>query len=321
MDTFMDSSWYWYRYLNPDYADGPFDPTMKRWLPVDQYTGGIEHATMHLLYARFFTMAMRDMGMVEFDEPFLRLFNQGIILGEDSEKMSKSRGNVMDPDDLVHEYGADTVRLFLMFLGPWDQGGPWNSRGIAGPQRFLDRAFAVVIETAGNPAEARDDEATRNLRRLTHQTIGGVTADIEVFGFNTAIAKLMEFVNELMKAKDTPVASTAAWREATESLALMLAPFAPHIAEELWHRLGKPFSVHTQSWPAWDEELAADETIEVAVQVNGKVRDRITLPAGATDSDALAAARASARVQEHLAGKDVVKEIHVPGRLISFVVR
>ncbi len=321
LDTFMDSSWYWYRYLNPNYEDGPFDPAMKDWVPVDQYTGGIEHATMHLLYARFFTKAMRDLGMIDFDEPFLRLFNQGIILGEDSEKMSKSRGNVVDPDDLVFELGTDTIRLFLMFLGPWDQGGPWNSRGIAGPQRFLDRAYTVVTETAGNATEARDDDATRDLRRVTHATIGGVTADIEEFGFNTAIAKLMEFVNELMKAKGTPVAQTTAWREATESLTLMLAPFTPHLAEELWQRLGKPFSVHTQSWPTWDEELAAADTIEVAVQVNGKVRDRITLPADATESDALTAGRASTKAQEYLTGKQVVKEIYVPGRLISFVVK
>jgi len=321
MDCFVDSSWYWYRYLSPDYADGPFDQTMKKWLPVDQYTGGIEHAILHLLYARFFTKAMRDMGLIDFDEPFLRLFNQGIILGEDSEKMSKSRGNVIDPDDLVFEMGTDTIRLFLMFLGPWDQGGPWNSRGISGPQRFLERAYTVVGETADNAAEERDDEATRNLRRLTHATIGGVTKDIEAFGFNTAIAKLMEFVNELMKGKDTPIAQTTAWREATESVALMLAPFTPHLAEELWHRLGKPFSIHNQSWPAWDEELAAAETIEVAVQVNGKVRDRVSLPAEVSETDALTAARASAKVQEYLTDKQVVKEIYVPGRLISFVVR
>jgi leucyl-tRNA synthetase len=322
MDTFVDSSWYQYRYLTPHYTDGPFDPEItKRWLPVDQYTGGIEHATMHLLYARFFTKAMRDVGLVDHDEPFKRLFNQGIILGEDSEKMSKSRGNVIDPDELVFEMGTDVVRLFLMFLGPWDQGGPWNSRGISGPQRFLDRAFSLVSDTAGNASEAREDDDTRALRRVTHQTIRDVTRDYESFSFNTMVAHLMEFVNELMRLKDTEVAQTSTWREATETLTLLLAPGAPHIAEELWHRLGREYSVHTQPWPTWDEGLAAEDTIEIAVQVNGKVRDRVTLPAAASEADALAAAKASARVAEHVSGKTIVKEIYVPGRLINFVVR
>jgi leucyl-tRNA synthetase len=265
---------------------------------------------------------MRDLGLTDQDEPFKRLFNQGIILGEDSEKMSKSRGNVVDPDDLVFEYGADTVRLFLMFLGPWDQGGPWNSRGITGPQRFLDRAFAVVSETAGNAATPTDDGATRALRRVTHQTIRAVTRDYESFQFNTMVAHLMEFVNELMRLKDTPVAATSAWREAIETLPLLLAPAAPHIAEELWTAtLGLPFSVHQQSWPTWDEALAADETIEIVVQVNGKVRDRLQLAPDVAEADALLAARASQRVAEQLAGKTLVKEIYVPGRLVNFVVR
>jgi leucyl-tRNA synthetase len=323
MDTFMDSSWYWYRYLSPHDDARPFDPAMAaRWLPVDQYTGGIEHATMHLLYARFFTKAMRDIGLTDINEPFSRLFNQGIILGEDNEKMSKSRGNVVDPDDLVFEYGADAVRLFLMFLGPWDQGGPWNSRGISGPQRFLDRVYAVVTETANNQADAVDDDATRGLRRVTHQTIRAVTRDYETFQYNTMVAHLMEFVNELMRLKDSPVAHTSAWREALLTLPLLLAPAAPHIAEELWtNTLGRPFSVHQQSWPTWSEELAADETVEIVVQVNGKVRERVTLPANATETDALAAARALERIAEQLAGKTVMKEIYVAGRLINFVVR
>jgi leucyl-tRNA synthetase len=322
LDVFVDSAWYHYRYPSPHYDDGPFDPEItRRWLPVDQYTGGIEHATKHLLYARFFTKALRDLGLVEHDEPYLRLFSQGIILGEDSEKMSKSRGNVVDPDELIFELGTDTVRLYLMFLGPWDQGGPWNSRGIAGPQRFLDRAFAVVADTVDNDVEARDDDATRALRRTTHQTIRAITRDFESFSFNTMVAHLMEFVNELMRLKDSNVAHTVAWREATRTLALLLAPGAPHIAEELWHRLGGEYSVHTQPWPDWDEALAADETIEVAVQVNGKVRDRVTLPAAASEPDALSAAKARSRVAEHLSGKTIVKEIYVPGRLINFVVR
>jgi leucyl-tRNA synthetase len=322
MDTFVDSSWYQYRFLSPRYEDGPFDPDVARhWLPVDQYTGGIEHATMHLLYTRFFTKAMRDIGLVDFNEPFLRLMNQGIILGEDSEKMSKSRGNVIDPDDLVFEVGTDTVRLFLMFLGPWDQGGPWNSRGIAGPQRFLDRAYLVVADTVENGTEERDDDATRALRRKTHQTIRDVTRDYDTFSFNTMVAHLMEFVNELMRVKDTDVAHTRAWREATESLTLLLAPGAPHIAEELWERLGREYSVHNQQWPNWDEALAAEDTVEIAVQVNGRVRGRVTLPADVGEAEALATAKASERVAEYLSGSTIVKEIYVPGRLINFVVK
>ena len=322
MDTFVDSSWYWFRYLTPDKTDGPIDRDMvARWTPLDQYTGGIEHATMHLLYARAWTKAMRDMGMIDFGEPFLRLRNQGIILGEDSEKMSKSRGNVVDPDDLVAELGSDVVRLFLMFLGPWDQGGPWNSRGITGPARFLDRVFTIVGSTVGNATEAVEDDATRSLRRLTHQTIRAVTEDYERFSFNTMVARMMEFGNELMKLRETPVAHTAAWREALEALPLLLAPAAPHASEELWERLGHSTSVHLADWPSWDEALATDETVTIAVQVNGKVRDRIELAPDATQEVAMATARASEKVQEYLNAGTVQKEIYVPGRLISFVVR
>ena len=322
MDTFVDSSWYWFRYLTPDKTDGPIDRDMvARWTPLDQYTGGIEHATMHLLYARAWTKAMRDMGMIDFGEPFLRLRNQGIILGEDSEKMSKSRGNVVDPDDLVAELGSDVVRLFLMFLGPWDQGGPWNSRGITGPARFLDRVFTIVGSTVGNATEAVEDEHTRSLRRLTHQTIRAVTEDYERFSFNTMVARMMEFGNELMKLRETPVAHTAAWREALEALPLLLAPAAPHASEELWERLGHSTSVHLADWPSWDEALATDETVTIAVQVNGKVRDRIELAPDATQEVAMATARASEKVQEYLNAGTVQKEIYVPGRLISFVVR
>ncbi|HEX2282661.1 MAG TPA: leucine--tRNA ligase, partial [Thermomicrobiales bacterium] len=322
MDTFVDSSWYHYRYLSPHEDAAPFDRDMtERWTPVDQYTGGREHATMHLLYARFFTKALRDIGLVSHSEPYRRLVNQGFVLGEDSEKMSKSRGNVVDPDDLVAQMGADTVRMFLMFMRPWDQTGPWDSQGITGVHRFLERAFTVVTETAGNSFDGPDTPDVRNLQRTTHQTIRAVTEDAETFGWNTMVARLMEFVNELMKLKDTPTANTTAWREATETLALLLAPSAPHIAEELWHRLGNEFSVHNQRWPEWSAELAAEDTIEIAVQVNGKVRGRVSLPAEADEATALSAAREDGNVASHLDGKSIVKEIYVPGRLINFVVR
>ncbi len=322
MDTFVDSSWYQFRYLSPHDDQMPFDMDLtERWQPVDYYTGGREHAVMHLLYTRFFTRALRDMGMVNFSEPLLRLKNQGFILGEDSQKMSKSRGNVIDPDDLVEEMGADAVRLFLMFMRPWDQGGPWDPQGISGVRRFLDRVFTIVVETLDNPAEHIENDTTRQLRRITHQTIQSVTEDLDTYSFNTMVARLMEFVNELMKLKETPTASTAAWREAIETLPLLLAPSAPHIAEELWHRLGNDFSVHLQSWPAWDPEIAAEETMQIVVQVNGKVRGHIDIPADADEGAALSAARANDNAASHLEGQTIVKEIYVPGRLVNFVVR
>ncbi len=321
MDTFVDSSWYQYRYLSPHYDRGPFDPEkVAYWAPVDQYTGGIEHAILHLMYARFFTKALRDLGLLHFDEPFVRLFNQGIILGEDNEKMSKSRGNVVDPDDLVAQLGADVVRLYLMFIAPWDQGGPWSSRGIAGVDRFARRVWSTVVETAGGPWDAPEGEDAQRLRRLTHQTIRAVTEDIGTLQFNTMVARLMEFVNELVRLKETETARTPAWREAIEALTLMLAPSAPHLAEELWERQGKPYSVHQQAWPEWDPELATEETIELVVQVNGRVRDRLTVPAGISEAQAKELALASDRAREHMVGKSVRRVVYVPGRLVNIVV-
>lgn len=324
MDTFVCSSWYQYRYLSPHYDKGPFDPEEgKYWLPVDLYTGGVEHATMHLLYTRFFTKAMRDMGLVDFDEPMLRLFNQGTILGEDGEKMSKSRGNVVNPDDLVAKYGADTVRAYLMFIGPWEEGGPWNSKGIEGVHRFLHRVWSVVVEP-GNEA-MRSAQPTpaqvRELRRITHKTIRKVTQDMEGFQFNTMLAALMEFNNYLVKAKDTEVYGSEAWDEAIRTLILLLAPSTPHLAEELWERIGGPYSVHQQSWPAWSEELAADEMVTLVVQVNGKVRDKITVPADIPEEEAKRLALESPNARRHYEGKEIVQVIYVPRRLVNIVVK
>ncbi len=321
MDTFVDSSWYWYRYLSPHESDRPFDPEkVAFWTPVDQYTGGIEHAILHLLYSRFWTKALADLGLVNHREPFLRLFNHGVILGEDGEKMSKSRGNVIDPDDLVARLGADTVRLYLMFIGPWSQGGPWSSRGVAGVQRFLQRVWSLVNETLDVPVDIEDDDRARALRRLVHRTIKQVTDDFETFSFNTAIARMMELVNELARLRETPVVRMPVWREALETLVLLLAPGAPHIAEELWERLGKPYSVHLQAWPNYDPALAAEETVELVVQVNGRVRDRLVVPVDISEDEAVARARATERVQSYLAGKRVERVIYVPGRLVNFVV-
>jgi len=336
MDTFACSSWYNYAYLSPYYKEGepahadstPIDPAEAAyWLPVDVYTGGIEHATMHLIYTRFFTKAMRDMGVVDFDEPMTILRNQGIILGEDSEKMSKSRGNVIAPDDLVGRYGADTVRGYLMFGWRWDQGGPWDSHGIEGVYRWLYRVWNLVLDPSSPPAggteggRAPTDAEIAALRRWTHKTIRRVTDDMEAFAFNTIIAGLMEFTNALQKARQTAVYGTEAWEEAVETLMLLLAPCCPHIAEDLWARTGRPYSVHRQSWPEFDAGLAAEETITLVVQVNGKLRAKLDVPADIAEEAAREAALADENVVRHIEGKEVRKVIYVPGRLVNLVVK
>ena len=276
MDTFMDSSWYWFRYLSPRHDDGPVDRGLvDRWTPVDQYTGGAEHAVMHLLYSRFFTKAMADCGLVTEREPFRRLFNQGQILGADGERMSKWRGNVQDPDELVAQYGADTVRLFLMFMGPWDQGGPWSPTGIGGVARFLRRVWTLVLDPhgtePGDPASARCPPARTRPRPsggsaapLTERC-ATVTAEYEAFRFNTMVARLMELSNLLMRYRGTEVAGGKAWDEAVALLLLMLAPAAPHVTEELWSRRlaarGEAWrSIHAERWPEVDAAAAAVET-------------------------------------------------------------
>src|ERR671933_592055 len=320
MDTFVDSSWYQYRYLSPHYDDGPFDPALSNWLPVDKYTGGADHAVMHLLYTRFWTKAMRDLGLVNFDEPMVRLFNQGIILGDDNEKMSKSRGNFVDPDPLIERYGADTLRCFLMFIGPWEQGGPWNSRGIDGVARFLNRAWAVATET-GTEGSHLDAAAESTLRRMTHRTIKRVGDDLERFSFNTAISAMMELVNEMMRMREAGSSGGPAWHEASCALALLLAPFAPYQAEELWARLGGPFSVHLQPWPTFDPALLEEAEVEIVVQVNGKIRDRVLAAAGANEETVKAQALQSERVRASFDGKTVQKVVVVPGKLVNIVVR
>ncbi|MFZ1711046.1 MAG: leucine--tRNA ligase [Anaerolineae bacterium] len=326
MDTFMCSSWYQYAYVTPYHKRGqpiqrddlPWDAAQGAyWLPVDQYTGGIEHATMHLMYTRFFTKALRDIGVVNFDEPMRRLFNQGIILGEDGEKMSKSRGNVVSPDDLVAKYGADVVRAYLMFIGPWDMGGPWNSRGIEGVLRFAQRAWSVVLAPPETPTAAGN---ISELRRKTHQTIQRVTEDMAAFKFNTTLAALMEFNNYLIKVRETTVYGSDAWHEAIRSLILLLAPVMPFISEELWERVGGAYSVHQQAWPSFDPAIARAELITLVVQINGKVRERIEVAADISEEGARSAALTSERVQKWLEGKPVRKVIYAPQKLVNIVV-
>ena len=322
MDTFIDSSWYLLRYVSPKYDGGPFDPELlKKWLPVDQYTGGAEHAVLHLLYSRFFIKAMRDMGLVDFDEPFLRLFNQGVILGADHEKMSKSRGNVVNPDDVVGLMGADAVRCFLMFIGPWDQGGPWSDVGINGVARWLNRVWGLMERNPQDLAAAdADPQAVRDTLRILHQTVRKCYNDLDRFKFNTAIAALMELANHLSKVWAEGSVDPATWRECVEKFLLMLAPIAPHIAEELWERAGHPYSIHQQRFPEWDDDLAAADTITLVVQVNGRVRDRIEAPADIDEPAARELALSSVKVQPYTEGKTVNKAIYVPGRLVNVVV-
>ncbi len=319
MDTFMCSSWYQYRYLSPDYHDAPFDPAEgDYWLPVDQYTGGIEHATMHLIYTRFFTKTMRDMGLVDFDEPMLALYNQGMVLGEDGEKMSKSRGNVVAPDNLVEQFGADTVRTYLMFFAKWDQGGPWNYDGIKGPQRLLNDIWDLAASQYG--AGDVEKKASRALQRKTHQVVRKVSEDMESFSFNTAVAAIMEQRNALVTAQRNKNVSEEVWNEAVDKLLLVLAPIAPHITEELWSIRGNTYSIHGQPWPEWEEEIAREEQITLIVQVNGKVRDRIDVPAGTPDEELQEAALASANVNRFLDGREPRKVIVVKGKLVNIVI-
>ncbi len=319
MDTFVCSSWYFMRY--PD-AHNPYAPlgtaASEAWLPVDQYTGGSEHATMHLLYARFFYKVARDMGLVSGDEPFTRYYSQGQILGPDGRRMSKSRGNVVAPDAQVERWGADCFRAYLMFLGPWDQGGPYDIDGIVGVYRWLSRVWAAMTDP---PALVEAPEAGRALRIEAHSTLKKVGEDYEAKRFNTAIAAMMELTNTLQKARDAGEADRGAWEEAVRLLVLMLAPACPYVAEELWERAGGLYSVHRQEWPAFDPALTVRDTVEIAVQVNGKVRARVAVAPDASEEVARAAAMAESNVSGQLEGRDVVRVIYVPGRLLNIVVK
>ena len=305
--------------------------------PVDQYTGGAEHAVMHLLYSRFFTKALRDLGLVGESEPFTRLFNQGQILGADGERMSKSRGNVQDPDELVAKYGADTVRLFLMFMGPWDQGGAWSPTGIGGVHRFLNRVWTIALDPTGLepgdpdagklPAGESAADAERAIRLLAHRTLGTVGEEYAGFRFNTMVAHLMELANLLMRYRGTEVAGGRAWDEAVRLLLLMLAPAAPHATEELWSRrlaaAGEAWSsIHAEAWPSVDPSALAGELREVPVQVNGKVRAKLLVAPDTAPTELERLALADEKIVAALGGKAPERVIHAGGgRLVNIVVR
>ncbi len=319
MDTFFDSSWYFLRYLSAHDSDHAFDPDqMKKWAPVDQYTGGAEHAVMHLMYARFFTKALRDIGLLEFDEPFLRLFNQGHIIA-DGAKMSKSRGNVVAPDEYVVSVGADVVRTYLMFVGPWEGGGEWVDGGINGVTRWYNRVWDVLERDPGLLKASDDSDGSREVRRKLHQTMRKVYQDLDTFKFNTAIAAMMEFTNLLQKVWDEGTTSKASWMESRKAFLVLLAPIAPHLAEEFWERIGEKDSIHLQLFPGWDDALAVEETVTLVVQVDGKVRDKLPVPLDITEDDAKERALAQNNVKRHLGGKTVTKVVYVPGRLVNIV--
>jgi leucyl-tRNA synthetase len=320
MDTFMCSSWYFLRYLSPHYDKAPFDPKeYDYWMPVDVYTGGAEHAVMHLLYVRFFWKALRDMGIAEGHEPMLKLRNQGQILAGDHQRMSKSRGNVVDPDELVRLYGADTVRAYLMFGYRWSEGGPWSDENIQGVVRWLFRVWALAAAKDVGGGK-KDERKAKELRRKVHQTIKSVTRDMEAFEFNTIVSALMELTNSMQETKETGAAGGPEWTEAQDVLVRLMAPITPHIAEELWQISGKPYSVHTQPWPKADEAAAREDEITLVVQVNGKLRDRITVPADISEAQAKERALASEAVRKALAGMQPKQVIVVKGKVVNIVV-
>jgi leucyl-tRNA synthetase len=315
MDTFVDSSWYFLRYADARNDDAAWDPQIvDYWLPVKQYIGGIEHAVLHLLYARFFTKVLNDMELLGFREPFSRLFTQGMIYRHGA-KMSKSKGNVVSPDEAIARYGADALRLYILYMGPAEQDKEWSDAGIEGTARLLDRIWRVALEVAARGSvEAPPDS---DLVRAAHRTIDRVTDDVlRRFQFHTPIAALFELVNEIYRVKDDP-AHAGEVRFATETVVALIQPYAPHVAEELWERLG-----HTRlwdaPWPVADPALVASETVEVVVQVNGRLRDRLHVPVGTSEDELVALALASERVQAHVTGAPK-KTIVVPDRLVNLV--
>ncbi len=311
MDTFVCSSWYYLRYCDPNNAEEfASQEKLAHWLPVDMYVGGAEHAVLHLLYARFFHKALQDFGYIPKSvgrEPFKALRNQGMILGEDHQKMSKSRGNVINPDDVISEYGADTLRIYEMFMGPFEDVKPWNTESIKGAHRFLEKLARLQLHIA----DGEPDQATQ---RVVHGTIKSVTSDIENFQFNTAISAMMILANTLNDLSTIP-------RQSYEALVLLAAPFAPHLGEELWERLGNSDSVFTQPWPTYNEAFLKVDAVTVAVQVNGKVRDTIELDVEASEEQAIQLAQASVNVQKHLENKTIVKVIYIPQKIVNIVVK
>ncbi len=335
MDTFVDSSWYFIRYcLQKGNIDLPSalripESEVRYWMPVDQYIGGIEHAVLHLLYSRFFVKVMRDIGLIDFNEPFQNLLTQGMVI-KDGAKMSKSKGNVVDPNHLIQKYGTDTLRLFSLFAAPPEKDLEWSDKGVEGAFRFLKRLWGIVykysdkLPVTSNKVKDKDSSpVTHHASRLlkkTHQTIKRVTNDIErEFHFNTAVAGLMELVNEIASFEPATDEDRASLRFALERTLLLLSPFAPHLAEELWEALGNKPSIFEEKWPDWDEEIAKEEKIELVVQVNGKLRSKLLIPIGITDDEIKRMALQEPKINDIIGGKTIRKVIVVKGKLVNIV--
>lgn len=314
MPQWAGSCWYYLRYIDPHNENALADPDkLKEWLPVDLYIGGAEHAVLHLLYARFWHKVLYDIGVVPTNEPFQKLFNQGMILGENNEKMSKSKGNVVNPDEVVESHGADTLRLYEMFMGPLDASIAWSTTGLDGSRRFLDRIWRLFITEEGKLSEKiKEVKSTKELEKVYHQTVKKVTEDYEVLHFNTAISQLMVFINEAYKAPEIP-------KEYVEGFVKLLSPICPHIAEELWEKLGYEQTIAYESWPVFDESKLVDEEIEIVIQVNGKLRAKLMVPVDASKETLQELALQDEKIQEQLTDKTVRKVIAVPRKLVNIV--
>lgn len=320
MGGFACSSWYFLRFASPHEDKAAFTPeAVSYWLPVDLYVGGAEHAVLHLLYARFWTKALADAGMLTFREPFQKLANQGQMLGADGQRMSKSRGNVITPDETAATYGADALRLYVMFMAPFEQDVQWSTEGLNGMRRFLNRVWKLYAETYHTTSGDKGSDPT--LERLTHRTIHRVSQRIQGFRLNTMVSTLMEFANALEERQRRKAHRSADYHRALDALLVLLAPAAPHFTEELWQLCGKKGSVHRQVWPSWRADLAAEDTVQIAVQVDGKVRQVIEAPVDASEEEVQALALADERVQQHLAGRPIERTIFAAGRAFSLVTR
>jgi leucyl-tRNA synthetase len=328
MDTFVDSSWYYLRYASSKNDKEAFDTqTTNNWLPVDQYVGGVEHAILHLLYSRFITKVLKDLGVINFDEPFSRLFTQGMIT-KNGVKMSKSKGNSVQPDELLKKYGADTYRLYTLFIGPPERDAEWDDRAVEGGFRFLNRVWKLFQEllekpdfkTAVEPIAVT--EADKELRRKTHQTIQKITNDLTSgFKFNTAVSAMMELINSLYDYKEVPEAKTAILRESVEGLVRLMGPFTPHIADEMWSRLGKKGNILDAGWPIHQPELLKSDNVEIPIQVNGKVKTRVTVPVGLTEQDIRALADKNVDIKKHVDPTKIQKVIWIKDKLANFIVK
>ena len=311
MDTFVDSSWYFLRYTNPHYSTGAWDSALvNEWLPVDHYVGGQDHATMHLFYARFVCMALFDNKLLNFEEPFTNLYHQGVIT-KDGAKMSKSKGNVVSPDPFIDNYGSDTFRMYLMFMGPYDEGGDWNDTGILGIHRFLNRVWRLC---KGETDIKITEDSDKEMATVLHQTIREVSKDLQDMRFNTAISRIMEYVNALYKAKRVS-------KNLLESLILLLAPFAPHLSEELWESFGHKRSIFDHKWPEWDKNIAKSQRITVAVQIMGKLRGSFEIESDVTDDALVESALELPNIKKHMEGKTLLKSIVIKDKLVNFVVK